>query len=144
MSVPVDPRSKDDGFEHHDANVKGLLAVGFGLLATLAVSLTAVAVLITYYESTPEPPVSGLERDRIIPPEPRLETQALGNGPGVILEAQQRLSRYAWVDREAGVARIPLQRARVLLLERGWPAPVEASGEQAVRLQQAKQRAKPQ
>ncbi|MBK57269.1 MAG: hypothetical protein CML01_00335 [Pseudomonas sp.] len=143
MSVPVDPRSKDDGFEHHDANVKGLLAVGFGLLATLAVSLTAVAVLITYYESTPEPPVTTLERDRIIPPAPRLETSSRGNGQQVIREAEQRLSRYAWIDREAGVARIPIQRARILLLERGWPAPVEASGGRDVRLQQTKQRAQP-
>jgi hypothetical protein len=143
MSVPVDPRSKEDGFEHHDAKVRVLLMIGFGLVIALAVSLAAVGLLLSYYHTTPEPPVSGLERDRIIPPEPRLETQALGNGPEVILEAQQRLSRYAWVDREAGVARIPLQRARVLLLERGWPAPVEASGEQAVRLQQAKQRAEP-
>ncbi|MCQ4320817.1 hypothetical protein [Stutzerimonas stutzeri] len=143
MSVPVDPRSKEDGFEHHDAKVRVLLMIGFGLVIALAVSLAAVGLLLGYYHATPEPPVSGLERDRIIPPEPRLETRALGNGQEVIHEAQQRLSRYAWVDREAGVARIPLQRARVLLLERGWPAPVEASGEQAVRLQQAKQRAEP-
>ena len=143
MSVPVDPRSKDDGFEHHDANVKGLLAVGFGLLATLVVSLAGVRVLITYYDSTPERPVTALERDRIIPPAPRLETSSRGNGQQVILEAEQRLSRYGWIDREAGIASIPLQRARVLLLERGWPAPVEASGGRDVRLQQAKQRAEP-
>lgn len=143
MSVPVDPRSKEDGFEHHDAKVRVLLMIGFGLVIALAVSLAAVGLLLSYYHTTPEPPVSGLERERIIPPEPRLESNALGDGQQIIHEAEQRLGHYAWIDRDAGVARIPLQRARELLLERGWPAPVEASGERDVRLQQARQRAEP-
>lgn len=143
MSVPVDPRSKEDGFEHHDAKVKVLLMIGFGLLVALAVSLAGVGLLVSYYHSAPEPPVTGLERDRIIPPPPRLETDALRNGHNVIREAEQRLEDYGWIDREAGVARIPLRRARTLLLERGWPAPVEASVGRDVRLQQAKQRAEP-
>lgn len=143
MSVPVDPRSKEDGFEHHDAKVRVLLMIGFGLVITLAVSLTGVGLLLSYYHTTPEPPVSGLERDTIIPPQPRLESNALGNGQQIVHEAKLRLESYAWTDRDAGVARIPLRRARELLLERGWPAPVEASGEQDVRLQQARQRAEP-
>jgi hypothetical protein len=143
MSVPVDPRSREDGFEHHDAKVRVLLMIGFGLLAALAVSLAGVGLLISYYHSTPEPPVTGLERDRIIPSAPRLETDGPGDGQEVMGEAEQQLEHYDWLDREAGVAQIPLRRARILLLERGWPAPVEASGGRDVRLQQAKQGAEP-
>ncbi|WP_019339350.1 hypothetical protein [Stutzerimonas stutzeri] len=144
MSVPVDPRSNEDGFEHHDAKVRVLLMIGCGLVIALAISLAAVGLLLSYYRVTPEPPVSGLERDSIIPPQPRLETDALAKGQQVVSEAVQRLEHYEWVDREAGVARIPLGRARILLLERGWPSPVGASGKPDVRLQQAKQRAEPQ
>jgi hypothetical protein len=141
MSVPVDPRSREDGFEHHDANVKVLLVIGFGLLAALAVSVAGVGLLITYYESKPEALVTTLERDRIIPPQPRLENNPYLNAQQVLRDAKEQLRDYVWVDREAGIARIPLRRARVLLLERGWPAPVEASGARDVRLQQAKQKA---
>ncbi|WP_313088752.1 hypothetical protein [Pseudomonas sp.] len=143
MSVPVDPQSREDGFEHHDANVKVLLIIGFGLLATLAVSLAAVGLLVTYYNAQPEALVTALERDRIVTPQPRLESDPRGGGQQVIRDAESRLARYAWVDREAGVARIPLTRAQALLLKRGWPEPVEASGDTDVRLQQAKRRANP-
>ena len=143
MSVPVDPRSREDGFEHQDANVKVLLVIGFGLLATLVAGLLGVGMLIGYYNSEPEARVTALERDTIIPPRPRLESDAHRNAKRVIGEAEERLRHYAWADREAGIARIPLERARALLRERGWPAPVEARGDEDIRLQQAKRRAEP-
>ena len=143
MSVPVDPQSREDGFEHRDVNIKALLYIGFGLLATIAISLASVGLLVAYYNAKPEALVTALERDRIIPPQPRLESDPRGDGEQVIRNAESRLARYVWVDRDAGVARIPLQRAQALLLERGWPEPVEASGDKDVRLQQAKRRANP-
>lgn len=143
MSVPVDPQSREDGFEHRDVNIKALLYIGFGLLATVGVSLAGVGLLVAYYNAQPEALVTALERDRIIPPQPRLESDPRGNGEQLNHAADSHLARYAWVDRDAGVARIPLERARALLLRRGWPEPVEASGDKDVRLQQAKRRADP-
>ncbi|WP_421683182.1 hypothetical protein HKW98_01160 [Stutzerimonas urumqiensis] len=143
MSVPVDPRSKADGFEHHDANVKVLLVIGFGLLATLAISMLAVGLLVGYYGSQADAPVTALERDRIVPPPPRLATAFRLGSEARIGEAEQRPDDYAWVDRDAGVARIPLERARVLLLERGWPTPAEDKAADDLRLRQAKQRSDP-
>jgi hypothetical protein len=37
-------------------------------------------------------------------------------------DAGRRLSSYGWVDREAGIVRIPIDRAMDLLAERGLPA----------------------
>jgi hypothetical protein len=38
------------------------------------------------------------------------------------LKAQRgQLDRYEWIDRRDGIARIPIDRALVLLLERGLP-----------------------
>jgi hypothetical protein len=31
------------------------------------------------------------------------------------------LGSYGWVDREAGIARIPIEDAMAVLAERGWP-----------------------
>ena len=36
---------------------------------------------------------------------------------------ESRLTSYAWVDREQGVVRIPIDRAMEVLAERGFPAP---------------------
>ncbi|MCP9337931.1 hypothetical protein [Stutzerimonas xanthomarina] len=143
MSVPVDPRSKEDGFEHHDADVNVLLMIGFGLLAALALSLAGVGLLVSYYESKPEAMVTPFERETVIPPQPRLENNPFLNAQQVMRDGEEQLRHYAWVDRAAGIARIPLRRAQDLLLERGWPAPAEPGDQQNVRLQQAKQRAEP-
>jgi hypothetical protein len=43
---------------------------------------------------------------------------------GVLLEAQQRklLDRAEWVDRDAGIARIPIERAMDLVVDAGTAA----------------------
>lgn len=54
-------------------------------------------------------------------PEPRL----LVNEPAHLAEFRAReheiLTTYGWVDRNAGVVRIPIDRAKDLLIERGLP-----------------------
>ena len=55
-------------------------------------------------------------------PSPRLQDR-----PSLELEEHRALERrrteeYAWIDREAGLVRIPVGRAVELLLERGLPA----------------------
>ena len=79
MSVPVDPVSKEDGFEHHDANVKVLLIIGFGIFAALLVAGIGVAGLLWWYDLQPDEAVTALERQAEKPPEPRLERQGLGD-----------------------------------------------------------------
>lgn len=58
-----------------------------------------------------------------IPPPPRLQAR-----PGVDLAAERaretaRLDGYAWVDRRAGIARIPIARAMQILAGRGAVSP---------------------
>jgi hypothetical protein len=55
------------------------------------------------------------------PSEPRLETQ-----PGVELQQvrmreEARLNSYGWIDRNAGLAHIPIDRAMELITARGLP-----------------------
>jgi hypothetical protein len=54
----------------------------------------------------------------IIPPEPRLQTQAPQDLARLRAEQQAQLGRYAWIDRRAGVAQIPIERAMALLAQR--------------------------
>jgi len=83
MSVPVDPVSKEDGFEHQDANVKVLLMIGFGIFATLLVAGIGVAGLLWWYDLKPDKPVTALERRVEKPPQPRLESDPREEGASV-------------------------------------------------------------
>ena len=121
MSVPVDPRSRRAGYEQHDARVRNLLLIGLGILAALVASGFAVTALIWYLDSQDQAYVSPLETRSQQPPEPRLEADPQAGGAQIIAAAQQRLAEYRWVDRDRGLAQIPVQRAMTILARRGWP-----------------------
>ena len=61
---------------------------------------------------------SGLRRT---PPAPRLEPDALLPRRRMVAEENAALTTYGWVDRDAGIVRIPIERAMELLAERGLP-----------------------
>ena len=54
---------------------------------------------------------------------PAAEPDVLRERRAVAVAAAEQLDRYAWVDRDAGVARIPLDRAMALLVMGVKPAP---------------------
>jgi hypothetical protein len=122
----ADRRHAEPGYETSDVRparvvlVGSALGAGAGLIALL---LLGVVRLLEIEVTKPAPgPLALIDR---VPPEPRLQAE-----PALDLEELQArealiLESYGWVDREAGVARIPLSRAVALLVERGWPNPVE-------------------
>ena len=61
------------------------------------------------------------------PAEPRvgppLEVDPRAERVRIEKEASGRLETYGWTDREAGLARIPVERAIAILAEHGWPDP---------------------
>jgi hypothetical protein len=56
------------------------------------------------------------------PPEPRLQGQPTKDLVEMRREEDEALSTYGWVDPQAGVVRIPIDRAMDRVLERGLPA----------------------
>ncbi len=73
-------------------------------------------------------------RDAISPdqfPQPRLEVRYDADIKLVLAEEKALTENYAWVDRKAGVARIPVNRAMDILAEKGLPkvaAPAPTAG----------------
>ena len=70
---------------------------------------------------TKSKPVSPLARGRQLPDGPRLQVD-----PGldwVIFNAKQDsiLNSYGWISKEAGVVRVPIEKAMAVSLERGFP-----------------------
>lgn len=114
------------GYEVHDVPVGRLLKVVIPLGIVLVV-LTVLLILlgVLFDRLVEEPPEPVLERAELVPPPPRLLPQ-----PEIVLEEvleRQRalLHGYAWVDRDEGIVRLPIERAMAILAERGWPNPVE-------------------
>ncbi|HEX6142146.1 MAG TPA: hypothetical protein VFZ01_05485 [Geminicoccaceae bacterium] len=113
-------------FETSDVPPKWVLWIALGLGAgagVIALLLLGYARLLDAVVEEPAPgPLARIER---VPPAPRLQAE-----PALELEELQArealiLESYGWVDRDAGVARIPIERAMAILAERGWPNPVE-------------------
>ncbi len=73
----------------------------------------------------PNPLVASAARQ--VPPEPRLQGNPLDDLRALRAAEEQTLTTYAWVDKNAGVVRIPIERAMQLLVERGLPARAEGS-----------------
>ena len=66
-------------------------------------------------------PLAAGQENRL-PPEPRLQTNPRQDMKDLREEEDARLRSYGWVDRNAGVVRIPLDEAMKLTLQRGLPA----------------------
>jgi hypothetical protein len=59
------------------------------------------------------------------PPAPNLQTQPFKDIYMLRLGETEKLTSYGWVDKDGGIARIPIDRAMELMLERGFPARAE-------------------
>ncbi|MFY0727422.1 hypothetical protein [Pseudomonas sp. NFX15] len=102
------------------------------LLAAIALCLTGVAWLLNGYQqhaTSLQPPLSTLERERLLPPAPRLQSQPRQDGERQLAAERIRLDSYGWVDRDHRIVHLPLEQARAILLERGWPTPEAAPHE---------------
>jgi hypothetical protein len=62
-----------------------------------------------------------LEEAQGLPPGPLLQRDPEQDMQEMSTEQDAILNNYGWVDKEAGVVRIPIERAIELTLERGLP-----------------------
>jgi len=110
-------------YESSDAHFRAIMWGGIVLAAIMIVAFVLMYGLLGHFESreqaTATPP-SPLAEDRPLPPEPRLQVL-----PEIDLKTfranEDSLNSYGWVSKEAGVVRIPVDRAMELMLERGFP-----------------------
>ncbi|MDR1989535.1 MAG: hypothetical protein LBQ09_04810 [Acidobacteriaceae bacterium] len=71
------------------------------------------------------------QEDRL-PPQPRLQTDPKKDLKDLRDEAASALASYRWVDRNAGVVRIPIEEAMKLTVQRGLPSrPAAAPADKA-------------
>jgi hypothetical protein len=116
--------------EHSDVDIRGILGFGAALFVVAAVIHLLIYVLFGYFnvrENARVPaqyPLAASEGQRE-PPEPRLQTNPRQDLADLRAKEDEVLGSYGWVDKNAGVVRIPIDAAVKLTLERGLPARTE-------------------
>ena len=120
-----DSKKNSPGYEVSDARVSTIAYSGVGLLVLMAISFLLVFGILSFFQdqkkkrSTPISPLAETLRQPV-------DTPLLQVAPEFDIEVfhtnQDSLRNSSgWILREAGVARIPVERAVDLLLERGLP-----------------------
>jgi len=113
--------------ETTDVNIRAILVFGAGLMVTTVVIAFVVWLLFRYFQArearrvAPEYPLAATQEMRV-PPEPRLQTDPRGDLERLRAAEDQILESYGWIDKNAGVVRIPIEEAMKLTVQRGLPA----------------------
>jgi hypothetical protein len=113
--------------EESDVNIRGILIFAAGLIVLAAVIHVLIWGVFRYFDArearrqTIEYPLAVQEESRL-PPEPRLQTNPRQDLQDLRAAEERLLTTYGWVDRNAGVVRIPVDEAMKLTLQRGLPA----------------------
>lgn len=123
----ADAHNPETHHETSDVNINGIFAFAAGLIVVAAIIHLAVFVLFRYFEAQAAPkgplefPLAAAQENRL-PPEPRLQTNPREDLRDLRAQEDEILTTYGWVDRNAGVVRIPIDDAMKLAIQRGLPA----------------------
>jgi hypothetical protein len=116
------------GHETQDVSIGPIVKFGAGLAIATALVSVAMWGLFRWFEANQDrrqEPVAPMVATNLkrTPREPRLEPDPLAPRLAARAGEDAVLTSWGWVDRNAGVARIPIDRAMELLAQRGLPAP---------------------
>jgi hypothetical protein len=142
---PDDPlHNPDTAHEHSDVNVRAIITSAIILVVVGIAAHVSMWLLFGLFDrnaTAAQRPVSPVARPATAMPRTTNESpvfSATGTGPQLLTneyraleihraEVRTRLEGYGWVDQNGGVAHMPIEEAKKLLLERGLP--VRGEGE---------------
>jgi hypothetical protein len=116
--------TKRGGHQSSEINLRGVTWAAIGLV----VSVLAVCLIVgSLYRSFERQHASESGPPRIptsdkLPPAPRLQTDPAADLQQFLEAENAKLNSYSWIDKGAGVIRIPIGRAMDLLAQRGLAA----------------------
>jgi hypothetical protein len=148
-------RPRDGSTTGHEANtlrVRGLLLFAAALVGVTILVQVILAVVMQGFSSE-EKELDSLAVPRFAGdtggfPAPRIQPDPAEELTKMKTEDLGRLTQYGWIDRTAGIAHIPVNRAIDILAKRGLPAtnadgPAPESRENVTSSPAGEQRAKP-
>ena len=126
MSEPRNPDNPEIVHEESDVNVRAILGFGFALIVAAVIIHVFLWRLQGLYQRQTEraqmqvyPLAAG--QQEAMPPAPRLQQNPQQEMRELRAQQQALLNGYGWVNRDAGVARIPIEEAMRIVVERGLP-----------------------
>jgi hypothetical protein len=124
------PGQGSGGYEKRDLSVKAIAIFGIVLTAVVIAALISMVWLYGFFEvsrAQKDVPPSPLASVRPGPPGPRLQVNPIQDLKALRAAEDTLLNSYGWVNKEAGIARIPIDRAMDLVAEQGLPVPGDAA-----------------
>jgi hypothetical protein len=118
----------DVRFEESDINPRYVVLAGVGVLVFMYVAALFVDLPFKYFaherakESPPPLPITAQAVHGVyLPPEPRVQRDPGRDLQEYMAAENAKLNSYAWVDRQAGIVSIPIDRAMDLIAQQGIP-----------------------
>jgi hypothetical protein len=120
--------------EESDVDIWAIFLFGTGLIAVALAVYLAVWLLFGYFDrreasTGPAGFPLAVGHETRLPPEPRLQVAPREDLQQLRARQQALLDSYQWVDKTAGIVRIPISEAMKLTVQRGLPTRA-ALGEQ--------------
>ncbi|HTM25097.1 MAG TPA: hypothetical protein VL225_07870 [Vicinamibacterales bacterium] len=115
----------DTSHEHTDINIRAIIwfvVVLSATAVTIQIAMYGMFKILDRIEVANDPYVSPLAVPAgQTPPEPRLQTTPWTDLKELRAQEFRYLHSYGWIDEKTGVARMPIDKAKALLLQRGIP-----------------------
>ncbi len=115
------------GYEKRDASVSSALQFGFWLAVVIVVTLVLMAWAFNYFSKIaplgqPAAPSAVVNPTlRQLPPSPMVQAQPHEDLVDYCQQQESEVNTYGWVDRQAGIVRVPISRAMDMVLAQGLP-----------------------
>jgi hypothetical protein len=122
MDAPV-----TESTPHHEQsslNIRPIVLFGLGLLVLSIVTFVSMGWLFDYFvarQAKLDVPPLPLANPQQLPPEPRLQVDPVRDLQRMRAAEDVMLNSYRWIDREARIVGIPIDRAIEVLAEKGLP-----------------------
>jgi hypothetical protein len=112
-------------FEPTDVSPRPVILTGLGIAAVTLICAVIVFAIVTWMLSDREeepsqvPPIA--RGRRVLPPEPRLQPSPRSDFEAYRAQQLSILQSPGWVDRDKGIAHIPIEDAMRIIAGRGIP-----------------------
>jgi hypothetical protein len=117
----------DVSHEESDVNFWAIVGFGASLIVVAAIVNLLIYTLFGFFnaregrKAAVDYPLAISQENRV-PPEPRLQINPRQDLADLRAHEDELLRSYGWVDKNAGIVRIPIDAAIKLTLERGLPS----------------------
>jgi len=110
------------GHEQSEVSVRLIVvSLAFLAVATAIVFVLVIGIFRYFYDTYSTEEATKLSRP-VVPPEPRIEVAPYEQLQELRVKEDHILSTYAWVNKDSGTVRVPIDKAIDLLAAKGLPS----------------------